>query len=68
MDEHGCPNYTTLHEREKLIRPTTLHQINDRVVRLAQQHGVTNGRKLRGDGSVTETHIHYPTDSSLLVT
>jgi IS5 family transposase len=63
---HTCPDHSTLQTRERLIHPATLHRINDRVVRLAQQRGVSAGRKLRADGSVTETHIHYPTDSRLL--
>ena len=63
---HACPDHSTLQARECLMRPATLHRINDRVVRLAQQQGVSAGRKLRADGSVTETNIHYPTDSSLL--
>ena len=63
---HACPDHSTLQTRERLMRPTTLHRINDRIVRLAQQQGVSTGRKLRVDGSVTETNIHYPTDSSLL--
>ena len=63
---HACPDHSTLQARECLIRPATLHRINDRVVGLAQQQGVSAGRKLRADGSVTETNIHYPTDSSLL--
>jgi IS5 family transposase len=66
LADHRCPDHSTLQDREKLIRPATLHRINDRVVRLGQQHGVSAGRKLRGDGSVTETNIHYPSDSSLL--
>ena len=33
---------------------------------LGQRLGVTKAEKLRVDGSVTETNIHYPTDSSLL--
>ncbi len=66
LDRQSCPNFSTLRDREALIRPATLHRINDRVVRLAQREGVTQGQKLRADGTVTETHIHYPTDSSLL--
>ena len=66
LEGHPCPDHSTLQSRECLIRPATLHRINDRVVRLGQQHGVSSGHKLRGDGSVIETDIHYPTDSSLL--
>jgi IS5 family transposase len=66
LETHACPNFSTLRDREARIRPPTLHRLNDRVARLAQREGVTEGEKLRADGSVTETHIHYPTDSSLL--
>lgn len=66
LDRHPCPDHSTLRDREALIRPPTLHRINDRIAQLAQCDGVTHGRKLRADGSVIETHIHYPTDSSLL--
>jgi IS5 family transposase len=66
LEGHACPDHSTLQARECLIRPATLQRINERVVRLAQQHDVSHGRKLRGDGSVIETHVHYPTDSSLL--
>jgi IS5 family transposase len=66
LDRHRCPDHTTMRDREALIRPGTLHRLNDHIVRLAEREGVTRGRKLRADGSVTETHIHYPTDSRLL--
>jgi IS5 family transposase len=36
------------------------------VVQLARQAKVTRGRKLRIDGTVVETTIHYPTDRHLL--
>jgi IS5 family transposase len=36
------------------------------VVELAQERGVTQGKKLRVDTTVVESNIHYPTDSSLL--
>jgi transposase, IS5 family len=32
----------------------------------ANQLKVTKGRKLRSDGTVVETNIHHPSDSSLL--
>ncbi len=66
LEQQPCPHYSTLRDREVLMRAATLHRLNDRIARLAQRQGVTQGQKLRGDGSVTETHIHYPTDSSLL--
>ncbi len=62
-----APDDTTLSRWARLIRPETLHALNDRVVQLAQQARVTQGRKLRLDGTVVQTPIHHPTDSSLLV-
>src|ERR1051325_6633891 len=49
-----------------LIAPDTLHQLLDHVVALASQLKVTRGRKLRIDGTVVETNIHHPSDSTLL--
>jgi transposase, IS5 family len=60
------PHYSTLQRWAQTIRPETLHALNDRVVLLARQAKVTMGRKLRIDGTVVETTIHHPTDSSLL--
>lgn len=64
--DHPVPNHSTQRDREALIHPTTLHSLNDRIVHLAQEHGVTQGQKLRTDSTVIETNIHYPTDSRLL--
>jgi len=60
------PHATTLERWAALIQPQTLVQLNDRVVVLAQQAKLTQGRKLRFDGTVVQTRIHHPTDSSLL--
>jgi transposase, IS5 family len=60
------PDDTTLVRWANLIKPQTLHDLLDEVVRLARKLKVTRGRKLRMDGTVVETNIHYPTDSSLL--
>jgi IS5 family transposase len=60
------PDDTTLIRWAKLIQPATLHELLDHVVDLARQNKVTRGRKLRIDGTVVATNIHYPTDSSLL--
>ena len=61
------PDYSTLNDLERVIRPHTLHQMNDRVIQLAEEYRITQGYRLRVDSSVTETDIHHPTDSSLLV-
>jgi transposase, IS5 family len=60
------PDATTLLRWGTTIQPATLAVLLDRVVVLAQQVKVTKGRKLRFDGTVVETTIHHPTDSSLL--
>jgi len=60
------PDDTTLIRWANLIKPGTLHDLLDHVLDLARQQKVTRGRKLRIDGTVVETNIHYPTDSSLL--
>jgi IS5 family transposase len=49
-----------------LIQPATLHRLLDHVVELARTLKVTRGRTLRMDGTVVETPIHHPTDSTLL--
>jgi IS5 family transposase len=63
---HEVPNYATMNDWERALRPATVHAIHERVVQLAVQRGVTTGKKLRSDSTVTETNIHYPTDSRLL--
>lgn len=60
------PDHSTLRDREALIRPATLKRVNAQLLKLAQDRGVTRGEKLRTDGTVMETEIHYPTDSRLL--
>ena len=60
------PDDTTLLRWARVITPTTLVALNDRVVALARRLAVTRGRKLRLDGTVVETTIHHPSDSSLL--
>lgn len=62
----AVPRDTTLLRWANLIRPATLHQLHDHVVDIAQQRKITRGRKLRIDGTVVETNIHYPVDSTLL--
>jgi IS5 family transposase len=60
------PDDTTLIRWANQIKPETLKALHERVVGLASELTVTKGRKLRTDGTVVETNIHYPTDSSLL--
>jgi IS5 family transposase len=60
------PDDTTLIRWANQIKPETLKALHGRVVGLATELKVSRGRKLRTDGTVVETNIHYPTDSSLL--
>ncbi len=60
------PDDTTLIKWANLIQPQTLHDLLDHVTELARSLKVTRGRKLRTDGTVVETNIHHPTDSTLL--
>jgi IS5 family transposase len=60
------PDDTTLLRWANLIQPATLHRLLDHVVVLARALKVTHGRKRRIDGTVVETYIHHPTDSTLL--
>jgi IS5 family transposase len=64
---HPVPAASTLLRWASTIQPATLEALLDRVVLLARQAKVTSGRKLRIDGTVVQTTIHHPTDSSLLV-
>jgi IS5 family transposase len=59
-------DHTNLNRWALLIQPETLHAFNDRLTTIATELKITRGRKLRTDGTVVETAIHYPTDSSLL--
>jgi hypothetical protein len=65
--DHPVPDHTTQNDLERLVRPQTLHPMNDRVLALAQDYQLTRGYCLRVDSTVSESCSHYPTDSSLLV-
>jgi transposase, IS5 family len=60
------PDDTTLIRWARVIQPATFQRLLDHVVGLARSLKVTRGRKLRVDGTVVETNIHHPTDSTLL--
>ena len=60
------PDAKTMGRWGLAVDPKTIRQIHDRIVQIAQQQGVTQGRRMRVDTTVVETNIHYPTDSTLL--
>ena len=60
------PDAKTLVRLGQAIGPETVRELHDRVVALAKQRRVIQGRKMRVDTTVVESNIHYPTDSGLL--
>jgi IS5 family transposase len=48
------------------LGPEVIEQLHQRMVAIARENNVVQGRKLRVDTTVVETNIHYPTDSTLL--
>jgi transposase, IS5 family len=60
------PDAKTLGRLGQVIGAEVVHQLHTRVVQLAVEKGVIQGRRMRVDTTVVETNIHYPTDSSLL--
>jgi len=60
------PDAKTLGRQALALGPEVVRQIHRRLVELAVDNKVVQGRKMRVDTTVVETNIHYPTDSSLL--
>jgi transposase, IS5 family len=60
------PDAKTLGRQAVSLGPEVIEQIQKRVVELAVENNVVQGRGMRVDTTVVETNIHYPTDSSLL--
>ncbi len=60
------PDAKTMGRWGMAVGPEVIKQIHERTVTIAQNKGVTQGRRMRLDTTVVETNIHYPTDSSLL--
>ena len=60
------PDAKTMGRWSRALPPQAIAQIHERMVAIAKDKGVVDGRKMRVDTTVVETNIHYPTDSSLL--
>ena len=60
------PRHKAFHRAFCRLRPETVRAVNELVVRWAVAQGLEDGRQLRGDTTVVETNIHFPTDSHLL--
>ncbi len=66
IGDQKVPDAKTLARLGQVIGPEVIRDLHERLVALARERGVVQGRKLRVDTTVVETNIHYPTDSSLL--
>ena len=60
------PDAKTMGGWGRALGPQAVKQVHERIVQIAQAKQVVEGRRMRVDTTVTETNIHYPTDSSLL--
>ena len=60
------PDAKTLGRQARALGPEVIGRIHQRMVALAVENKVVQGRRMRVDTTVVETNIHYPTDSSLL--
>jgi transposase, IS5 family len=60
------PDAKTMGRWGVAVGPEAVKQIHEGMVKIAQDKGVAEGRRMRVDTTVVETNIHYPTDSSLL--
>lgn len=60
------PDAKTLGRQALSLGPEVIGQIQQRIVELAVENKVVQGRGMRVDTTVVETNVHFPTDSSLL--
>ncbi len=60
------PDAKTMGRWGVAVGPAVIQTLHGRLIAIAQERQVVQGRKMRVDTTVVETNIHYPTDSSLL--
>lgn len=60
------PHKSTLIRWSNQISQQALHEFNQRLTEIAIRFNITKGKKLRTDGTVVATNIHFPSDNSLL--
>jgi IS5 family transposase len=60
------PDAKTLARIAQALGGEVIAELHRRLIEIAQEEGVIQGRRMRVDTTVVETNIHYPTDSSLL--
>ena len=66
VGDEKVPDAKTLARLGQAIGPEVIGELHERLMELARERGVVQGRKMREDTTVVETNVHYPTDSSLL--
>lgn len=59
-------SFRTLSRNIAWIDAQAVRELNERLVQIAIEHEVIEGKLFRQDTTVTEANIHYPTDSTLL--
>ena len=64
--DEKIPVASTLSRNLACIDAQAVRALNERLIELARQPAVVQGRGYRQDTTVCETNVHYPTDSSLL--
>jgi IS5 family transposase len=62
----AVPDAKTMGRWGVAVGPEVIAQLHRRLIAIAREQQVVEGRKMRVDTTVVETNIHYPTDSSLL--
>lgn len=60
------PDAKTLGRIGLALGPAVVERLHRRLVAIACECGVVEGRRMRVDTTVVETNIHYPTDAALL--
>ena len=66
FDAEVIPRHNCFSRLFAVLSPEVTREIHQRVVGLACERGVAQGRRMRTDTTCIESNIHYPTDSSLL--
>ncbi len=61
------PHKSTLIRWSQQISQETLVKFNQRLTQIARELKITKVRKMRTDGTVVATNIHFPSDNNLLV-
>ena len=60
------PDDKSLGRLARTLGADVVEQIHQRIVTIAQEKKVVQGKRMRVDTTVVETTVHYPTDSTLL--